>query len=109
MNIQAQSSDPLVTRSDLIVIMLGKRGKETKISPLVKKIDKVLDGLIGSLVSNSDLTGDEGEMSLIYTPNLSLKGFYPKKIIILGLGEVSSLSSNKVRKISASLIKKIKS
>ncbi|MBL01049.1 MAG: leucyl aminopeptidase [Chloroflexi bacterium] len=109
LNIQAQSSDPFATRSDLLVLMLSKRDKKVKISPLTKKIDKVLDGLIASLISNSDITGDEGEMSLIYTPNLSEKNFYPKKIMILGLGDINLLSTNKVRKISASLIKKIKS
>ena len=69
MNIQAQSSDPFATRSDLLVLMLSKRDKEVKISPLTKKIDKVLGGLIASLISNADINGDEGEMSLIYTPN----------------------------------------
>ena len=71
LNIQAQSSDPFATRSDLLVLMLSKRDKEVKISPLTKKIDKVLGGLIASLISNADINGDEGEMSLIYTPTVS--------------------------------------
>ena len=108
MNIQAQSSDPFATRSDLLVLMLSMRNHKTKISPITKKIDKVLDGLIGSLINDSDISGNQGEMSLIYTPNLSANNFYPKKIMILGVGDFSSLSSDKVRKISASLVKKIK-
>ena len=93
LNIQAQSSDPFATRSDLLVLMLSKRDKKVKISPLTKKIDKVLGGLIASLISNADINGDEGEMSLIYTPNLSEKNFYPKKIMILVFGDVNDKTS----------------
>ncbi|MFL2664571.1 MAG: leucyl aminopeptidase [Dehalococcoidia bacterium] len=108
MNIQAQSNDPFASRSDLLVVMLSKRDDETKISVLAKKIDKILEGMISSLVSSLDITGSEGEMSLIYTPNLGSKGFYPKKIMVMGVGKIESLSSDKVRKLAASLIKKIK-
>ncbi|MQG09518.1 MAG: leucyl aminopeptidase [SAR202 cluster bacterium] len=108
MNIHTQSSDPFATRSDLLILMLDTKDNKARISPTIKKFDKVLDGLIGSLISNSDISGNEGEMSLIYTPNLSVKNFYPKKIMILGMGDFSLLSTNNVRNISASLVKKVK-
>ena len=98
MNIQAQSNDPFASRSDLLVIMLSKGNRGARISVLTKKLDKILEGVINSLISNLDITGDEGEMSLIYTPNLGSKGFYPKKIIVMGVGNVELLSSNKARK-----------
>jgi leucyl aminopeptidase len=86
------------------VILLGVFKDTINDDKLVREFDKVLDGIIKSLIEEGELSGKEGEIIQIFTNNK----INSNKLVIAGLGEYSSSGTNIIRKEIADALKYIK-
>jgi leucyl aminopeptidase len=77
--------------TDVIVISLFENTK--KIPPELSSLDKASGGFISNLLQNKDFTGKLNETIMIPT----YKKAVPKRILLVGLGKTTELSSDKVR------------
>jgi leucyl aminopeptidase len=71
-------------------------------------VDKALSGLISELISDGEITGSASEMTLIHTPNSVFPDFKPSRILVVGLGSNDSLDLNGIRRVSASVIRRLR-
>lgn len=60
------------------------------------ELDKSLGGAISDLISDGEVTGKKGEITVLHT----LSNIPPKRIVVLGLGKVASFDANIVRWVS---------
>ncbi len=63
--------------------------------------DKALGGIISELISNGEITGREGECTLIHKQSATYADFMPKRVLVVGLGRRERFSVDTVRGISA--------
>ena len=77
--------------TDVIVISLFENTK--KIPSELSSLDKASGGFISNLLQNKDFTGKLNETVMIPT----YKKAIPKRILLVGLGKTTELSSDKVR------------
>jgi leucyl aminopeptidase len=77
--------------TDVIVISLFENTK--KIPSELSSLDKASGGFISNLLQNKDFTGKLNETIMIPT----YKKAIPKRILLVGLGKTTELSSDKVR------------
>ena len=77
--------------TDVIVISLFENTK--KIPSGLSSLDKASGGFISNLLQNKDFTGKLNETVMIPT----YKKAIPKRILLVGLGKTTELSSDKVR------------
>ncbi len=77
--------------TDVIVISLFENVK--KIPSELNSLDKASGGTISNLLQNKDFTGKLNETVMIPTYKKSI----PKRILLVGLGKATELSSDKVR------------
>ncbi|MCI0775905.1 MAG: leucyl aminopeptidase [Chloroflexi bacterium] len=71
-------------------------------------VDSALFGLITQLISDGEITGEESESVLIHTPNSAYPDFKPSRVLVVGLGPEESFDLNGVRRVSASVIRKLR-
>lgn len=71
-------------------------------------IDLAIGGLISHLIKDGEITGRENELTLIHTPNAVFNGVESSRVLIVGLGPADSFSLNTVRRVSASVIRKLR-
>jgi len=102
MIIKVQHANPLSTEADLLVLPMLEG--EKKLNGTVATIDKHLGGIIKTVVSDDGFEGKLKETLFIQT-----HGKMPaKKILIVGLGKISSLTPIILREASALAVKKAK-
>ena len=71
-------------------------------------VDSAIGGLISELISDGEIRGSSSEMTLIHTPNSVYPNFKPARVLVVGLGSNDSFDLNGVRKVSASVIRKLR-
>ena len=71
-------------------------------------VDSALFGLITQLISDGEITGEESESVLIHTPNSAYPDFKPSRVLVVGLGPEESFDLNGVRRVTASVIRKLR-
>lgn len=71
-------------------------------------VDSAIGGLITQLISDNEITGAESETVLIHTPNSAYPDFKPSRVLVVGLGPGESFNLNGVRRVSASVIRKLR-
>ena len=104
MIIKAEKKSPLELKSDLIV--LGLFDEKTQKCEVFKSLDNVLD----KALSNYVLKAEQFKPKFLSQYELPTLGkIETPKVLIVGLGEKESFSSDKLRQVMMSAIKKIKS
>ena len=91
MKISVKSGAAEKESTDVIVISLFENTK--KIPSELSSLDKASGGFISNLLQNKDFTGKLNETIMIPT----YKKAIPKRILLVGLGKTTELSSDKVR------------
>ena len=91
MKISVKSGAAEKESTDVIVISLFENTK--KIPSELSSLDKASGGFISNLLQNKDFTGKLNETVMIPT----YKKAIPKRILLVGLGKTTELSSDKVR------------
>jgi leucyl aminopeptidase len=71
-------------------------------------VDSAINGLISELISDGEITGAESELTLIHTPNSAFPSFEPTRVLVVGLGSAESFDVNGIRRVSASVIRKLR-
>ena len=104
MLIKPEKKSPLELKSDLIV--LGLFDEKTQKCEVFKSLDNVLD----KALSNYVLKTEQFKPKFLSQYELPTLGkIETPKVLIVGLGEKESFSSDKLRQVMMSAIKKIKS
>ena len=91
MKISVKSGAAEKESTDVIVISLFENTK--KIPSELSSLDKASGGFISNLLQNKDFTGKLNETIMIPT----YKKAIPKRILLVGLGKTTEISSDKVR------------
>ncbi|MDA1280106.1 MAG: leucyl aminopeptidase [Chloroflexi bacterium] len=72
-------------------------------------VDSAINKLISALISEGEIIGAESECTLIHTPNTNYPEFKPSRVMVAGLGSSESFDLNTVRRVSASVVRKLRS
>jgi leucyl aminopeptidase len=67
-----------------------------------EEIPQELGGALGGILSDGDFSGKEGETVLLYVPS----GLASPRLLLVGLGECSSFTLDKLRRVSATVAKR---
>lgn len=106
MEIAVVQSDVTEIEVDVLVVNLFE-GVD-KPAGATGAVDSAVGGLISELISDGEITGSSSEMTLIHTPNSVFPDFKPSRVLVVGLGSSDSFDLNGVRKVSASMIRKLR-
>lgn len=68
-------------------------------------VDAALDGAISALISEGEITGKRGEITLIHT----LGKIAPKRVLVAGLGKAEDFTLDGVRSVAAETARRIRS
>lgn len=71
-------------------------------------VDAAIGGLITRLISDGEITGAASELTLIHTPKSAYPDFSPSRVLVVGLGSSESFDLNAIRRVSASVIRKLR-
>ena len=72
-------------------------------------VDKALGGVISGLISDGEVSGSLGELTLIHTPDSAYPSFSPARVLVAGLGKQSAFGFDAVRRVSAAALRKLES
>ena len=72
-------------------------------------VDKTINGLISILIKDGEITGKQGELTLIHTIGDAFQKFSPDRVLVVGLGTVDEFNQDVIRDISAKFARKIRS
>ncbi len=87
--------------ADIIIINLFENIK--KVPPELNAINKASENAMSNLLENSDFTGKLNETMIVPT----YKKIMPKRILLVGLGKATELSSDKVRQAAGTAVRLI--
>src|SRR5687767_8731248 len=68
-------------------------------------VDRALDGAITQLIDDGEITGKEGELTLVHT----LGRLPSPRVLVMGLGMADEFSVDKVRDLTASALRRLRS
>jgi leucyl aminopeptidase len=71
-------------------------------------VDSAIGGLISELISDGEITGRASQMTLIHTPNSAYPNFKPSRVLVVGLGSSESIDLDGIRRISASVTRRLR-
>ena len=71
-------------------------------------VDKALGGVISEIIADGEITGSTSELTLIHTPNSAYPNFKPSRVLVVGLGSSESFDTDGIRRVSASVIRKLR-
>ena len=71
-------------------------------------VDSAIGGLITELIDDGEITGSTSETVLIHTPNTAFPEFKPSRVLVVGLGSEESFDLNVVRRVSATVVRKLR-
>ena len=106
MEIAVVQSDVTEIEVDVLVVNLFE--SVTAPGGATGAVDSAMGGLISKLIFDGEITGSSSEMTLIHTPNSAYPNFKPARVLVAGLGSSDSFDLNAVRKVSASVIRKLR-
>jgi leucyl aminopeptidase len=69
--------------------------------------DRALSGLISRLISDGEIRGRSGELTLIHTPPSAYPGFAPSRVLVAGLGPAASFDYASVRSVAAESLRRL--
>lgn len=70
-------------------------------------VDSALGGVISGLISDGEISGSVGELTLIHTPNSAYPSFKPGRVLVAGLGKQDDFGYDTVRRVIASALRKL--
>ena len=70
-------------------------------------VDSVLGGVITGLISDGEVSGRLGELTLIHTPNSAYPLFNPARVLVVGLGKQSAFGFDTISRVTASALRKL--
>ncbi len=105
MQVSVVQADPAAHRTDALVVSLFH--EVTPPTGVTGAVDKALGGLISKLISEGEVTGKSGELTLIHTPDTAYKAFGPKRVLVVGLGNRNSFDLDTVRNVSAEAVRRL--
>ena len=70
-------------------------------------VDSALDGVISGLISDGEVSGELGELTLVHTPASAYPSFKPGRVLVAGLGKRDAFGYDKVRRVTASALRKL--
>ncbi len=98
-----------VTEIDVDVLVVNLFEGVTKPDGATGAVDSALGGVISELISDGEITGSASELTLIHTPNSAYANFKPARVLVAGLGSSDSFDTDGIRRVSASVIRKLRS
>ena len=66
-------------------------------------VDRAMDGAISALISDGEIKGKRGELTLIHT----LGSIAPKRVLVAGLGQAQSFTADAVRSVAADTARRL--
>lgn len=103
MNINVTTGD--ITQQDTGAIVVNLFQGVTSPGGATGAVDRALDGAISALISEGEISGKSGELTLIHT----LGKMAPKRVLVAGLGESHTLTLDGIRSIAAHSARRIRS
>ena len=70
-------------------------------------VDSALGGVISGLISDGEVSGGLGELTLIHTPNSAYPLFNPARVLVVGLGKQSAFGYDTIRRVTANALRKL--
>ena len=70
-------------------------------------VDSALGGLISGLISDGEISGRLGELTLIHTPDSAFPMFGPARVLVAGLGKRGAFGYDTIRRVTASALRKL--
>ncbi len=107
MEIAVVQSDVVDTEADVLVVNLFEG--VTSPGGATGAVDSAIGGLISELISDGEISGRASELTLIHTPNSAYPAFKPSRVLVAGLGKDDSINLDGIRRVSASVIRKLRS
>ncbi|HJO58833.1 MAG TPA: M17 family peptidase N-terminal domain-containing protein, partial [Nitrospinaceae bacterium] len=71
-------------------------------------VDKMIGGLITDLIVDGEISGSESELTLIHTSNSVYPDLKASRVLIAGLGSSDRIDTNAIRRVSATVIRKLR-
>ncbi len=98
-----------VTEIDVDVLVVNLFEGVTSPAGATGAVDSALGGVISDLIADGEITGAASELTLIHTPNSAYPSFKPSRVLVAGLGSSDSFDTDGIRRVSASVIRKLRS
>ena len=70
-------------------------------------VDSALGGVISGLISDGEVSGGLGELTLIHTPDSAYPLFNPARVLVVGLGKQSAFGYDTIRRVTANALRKL--
>jgi leucyl aminopeptidase len=103
MQIQIETQPYGSLESDALVTYVFD--KDDKLDGLLGDIDTAMNGRLGSLVANGEITGKALELVLLHFP----EGLSAKKLLLVGAGKPGKFAVSDLRKIAGTALRNLKS
>ena len=105
MEITLLENDVTKIETDVLVVNLFEG--VTSPAGATGAVDKVIGGLITALISDGEISGSEGEVTLIHTPSSVYPDLKASRVLVAGLGSSDRIDTNVIRRVSATVIRKL--
>ena len=106
MEITLLENDVTKIETDVLVVNLFEG--VTSPAGATGAVDKVIGGLITALISDGEISGSEGEVTLIHTPSSVYPDLKASRVLVAGLGPNDRIDTNAIRRVSATVIRKLR-
>jgi leucyl aminopeptidase len=98
-----------VTEIDVDLLVVNLFEGVTSPGGATGAVDSALGGVISELISDGEITGSASQLTLIHTPNSAYPNFKPARVLVAGLGKSDSFNTDDARRVSASVIRRLRS
>jgi leucyl aminopeptidase len=99
-------SDVVDIEADVLVVNLFEG--VTSPGGATGAVDNAIGGVISELIGDGEISGSASELTLIHTPNSAYPSFKPARVLVVGLGKSDSLDLDGIRRVSASVSRKLR-
>ena len=99
MKISVEIADITTTKAPALIVNLFKG--VTKPGGATGAVDRAMDGAISSLIEDGEITGKQGEMTLLHT----MGKIGPSRVVVAGLGAQADFDAEVVRRVSSEALR----